>query len=195
VGGDPGLLTITEAAARYERNPRYLQAAARRGTLPAERGSRGIYLVRGADVARLPRRRTNWSAREVGVLEGRLGKESTATIARRVGRSLEACRKKVRREGLDRFSGDGFYSGRETARALGVCEGTVRRWVLTGEISAERGARTSGGDLYIIEEEAICAFLRGRIERPRGRDRFSWRNIPGGFFRNYAERLAAGLPS
>jgi len=108
---------------------------------------------------------TSWTERELTLLSryAHLTPEVCAKKLREAGvrRSANACKIKLTRLGYK--EGTEYYSGCSLARAFGLDQHCITRWVRTGKLKAgHKGTArlaVQGGDAWLIHEDDVRAFI------------------------------------
>lgn len=131
-----------------------------------------------------------WTAEEDEYLADHWGLLPDATVARKLGRTVAACKiRATRRHSLARSQQ--FYTARTVARLFGVDDHVVKRWIRAGVLKARPSHVRAGGGgvMWRIDDLDLQAFVkrypyhydRQRIER-------------GTWWRNLADRVWAQDP-
>lgn len=122
-----------------------------------------------------------WTEADDQYLSEYWGKRPDRTVARHLGRTVDACKIRATRHlGLARK--DQFYTARQVAQILGVDRHRIVRWmregVLTGSRSAVRCATSRR--MWAVDEPDLIAFLRRevwRYDRTRIERGSYWRRV------------------
>jgi len=128
----------------------------------------------------------DWTDADTERLDAMWGRLPDATVAKRLGRTVAACKIRATRA-LHRARKDGIdgWTGRGVARLMGVDEHKVtRQWVANGWLKATRAPFVAGsGRVRVIGEPALLKFLR---TYPHEYDRTRI-NDPSGYYRRIAD--------
>jgi len=103
-------------------------------------------------------RKPRWTARDLEYLSDNYGILPDGVIGRRLGRSLRSLRDTARRRLHHLRHTDNFYSARELARLLGVCDKTVVAWRSLG-LKGRRSPFGKRRRRWTFSEEQITGFL------------------------------------
>jgi hypothetical protein len=107
--------------------------------------------------------RRPWTRAELDHLENMIGKVSTATIAKRLGRPESSVVNKLKRLGTSRRVRDG-YTMRELELCLGEDHHKIAKWIQSGWLQDRlQGTRRHGGngnDIHRIREDDVVEFIR-----------------------------------
>jgi hypothetical protein len=143
-------------------------------------------------VARQPRLFRPWTDDDDEDLATMLGKVPMHLIERKLNRTEAAIKHRIHRLSLNQRSGDGHYTGSEAAIVLGVTREGILDWIRRGELKTLPHRPVWGRNrCHIIAHEEIERFIRARLTGPpRKKPCWSWKRMPTGYFRNYAEHLA-----
>ena len=126
-----------------------------------------------------------WTEADDEYLADNWGRVPDRTVARRLGRSINACKiRATRHHKMARK--DNFYTTRSVARIFGVDDHLVVRWGREGLLPMRKSPVGAGGHTtaWRIDEPDIARFIR------RYPWRYDHRRIePGTYWRNLADRV------
>ena len=131
------------------------------------------------------RSRRPWTDAAEQELRGLVGWQTEQEIARRLGRSVNAIRVKMKRLGLTR-EWKGAYTARDVGRIFRVDSASVRIWIDRGYLGGARSTVSCGSSRkWRIEHEEIEAFIRDHPEH------YERRRITEPFWRRLADQSAS----
>jgi hypothetical protein len=153
------------------------------------------YLVRADQVAGLRGAWRLWTEVDEETLIDFLGKIPFAALCKRLDRSEISVKRHMKELGLNQRTGASHYTATQAGLALGVSSEGVLDWIRRGEIAPMKHRPVWGRNrCFLIAHEEIERFIRARVTAPphqgRGKRWWTWRKIPPGYFRNFAERIA-----
>ncbi len=103
-----------------------------------------------------------WTGAELDYLERHISRTSWAAMARKLGRSKLAVQIKAKRLGLRKLWTEGLTKC-QVARAFGIDDHRVRKWIDYGWLNARRRrtdrTAASGGDAWLILEPDLRRFI------------------------------------
>lgn len=132
-----------------------------------------------------------WTAEEMDYLAESWGLLPDATVARRLGRTVAACKVRATRF-LHLSRSQQFLTAQAVARLFGVdVHVVIRRWIRDGLLRARRSAVNCGGNgrMWRIDDADLERFVR-RYPWHYDRTRIEW----GTYWRNLANRVWARDP-
>lgn len=130
-----------------------------------------------------------WTQTEIEYLADHWGLKPDAEVARKLGRTVDACKVYATRR-LRLARSDNFYTSRQVARIFGVNSHVVIRWIEAGVLAGKPSPVACGSrHRWRIDDPALQRFVkrfpyhydRTRIER-------------NSYWRNLAERVRAADP-
>lgn len=133
-----------------------------------------------------------WTDADTRLLEELWGHVPDTTVAKRLGRTIEACELRMQRAvGRCRLDGIDGWTARGVARLMGVDDHKVtRQWIARGWLDAKRAPLAYGKHrVYVVAEPALLRFFRDypaeyRWERMRD---------PSGYYRRLAREAQGDL--
>lgn len=160
----------------------------RRGTAPAlarELGREAWQVRHLAARLGLAGKAPRWSADDLAYLLDHWGRLPDAEVARRLGRTAEACGIKATRNKQSRKVAHAGIAMRRVAALLGIDDHKVRKLVDRGWLEAHRTPiRCRAGRVWVVPFEALRSFLR---DYPHEYDRARI-DDPSGYWSGIAER-------
>lgn len=133
--------------------------------------------------------RRRWSHDDDERLTGLLGRMPPAAIAHRLGRSESAVTVRMARLGLAQRTAN--YTAHAAAAELGVSVPAVCYLIRTEQVRPlSYRSRWHGYLCWHIPHEEIERFIAERVGNPRPKQKWDWRGMPDGYFRNYAREIA-----
>ncbi len=115
-----------------------------------------------------------WTDKEIDRLTEMIPCYAPITIAKRLGRSLNAVVVKSKRLGLKRRYRDGWFTKREVCEILGVDHKKIQRYIDTGKLKASyhsgRRPQQNGMAMWHITNEHLIEFIKNNIGDFQGRN-------------------------
>lgn len=120
-------------------------------------------------------RPSNWSEEELEYLEKNVNRQSIKTIARALGRSVNAVKVKSARLHYKLRYRDGWYTKKEVAEICGVDHKKVQTWIERGDLKAtwhtpDRKPTKRGLAMWHIEEKDLALFIKSHCQEMQGRN-------------------------
>ncbi|MFH1859806.1 MAG: helix-turn-helix domain-containing protein [bacterium] len=124
-----------------------------------------LYAVKGqaACMGIMQNKSPDWTEKEINILRDMINEYAPLTIARKLGRSVNAVVVKSKRLGLKRRYRNGWYTKKEVTEICGVDHKKVQRWIDEGWLKASwhtgNKPQKSGMSPWHIEEKDLRDFI------------------------------------